>query len=330
MARAREPRGRRLTTDRRLDDAPLRAQLPGRAASAGRGTSDSRPSSSRSHETSCSSPDRRSGSRPTSSLRRGEDLWTSPPRWPPRCARPTALGAPPPVQWCAYAEAVLFNALGRFGEALGRGAANCFVRTTWPPRPWRRPSSLTPRRAPAPSRSSASCGAWVHERVTIAPTPWALGVLARIDALAADASTAEQHYVASLAHLEACSGRSELARTQLGVRRVAALPKVAATMRDASWGRLRPSPSPRWERWASPIVPRVSFAPLGTTPEAGRRGPTPRAHRAGSAGGVTGQSGPDQSRDRGPTLHQPPHGAVPPPKGLPEARHHLARPAAPR
>ena len=37
-------------------------------------------------------------------------------------------------------------------------------------------------------------------------------------------------------------------------------------MRDASCGRLAP-PSPRWERWASPIVPRVSFAPLGTTPE---------------------------------------------------------------
>ena len=124
-----------------------------------------------------------------------------------------AAGEPVPIHWCAYAEAVLFNALGRWDEALDAALpllGEDHVATS---------SMAVAELADAASRSAAfeilnDLRAWVHERVAAAPDR---GCSACSSGSTPSGPTPRppSRTTCSLAHLRGCPSRSELARTHL-------------------------------------------------------------------------------------------------------------------
>jgi DNA-binding CsgD family transcriptional regulator len=113
-----------------------------------------------------------------------------------------------------YVGAVLYNGLGRHADALHHaqrvvesGVLGCQTLAM---------SELAEAAARQEDRDLlAQTSAWVRERATATPMPWALGIAARIEALGADGADAGALYQHSIEQLGKTPLRVELARSQL-------------------------------------------------------------------------------------------------------------------
>jgi DNA-binding CsgD family transcriptional regulator len=119
------------------------------------------------------------------------------------------------VAFTQYVSAVLHNGLGRHAEAL-----DCARRVVeWDSLGYQ--TLAAGELAEAASRQGdavllADISKWVRARATATPTEWALGIAARVQALAADAGdAADALYRESIEHLGKTPLRVELARSQL-------------------------------------------------------------------------------------------------------------------
>jgi DNA-binding CsgD family transcriptional regulator len=79
---------------------------------------------------------------------------------------------------------------------------------------------ILPELAEAAARSGATADLatareWIELRARLAPTPWCLGIAARVRALADDGPDARRHYAESVEQLGRSGGRTELARSHL-------------------------------------------------------------------------------------------------------------------
>ena len=113
-----------------------------------------------------------------------------------------------------YSMAVLNNSLGRFAVAHGM-AATLFEIDDLTMGPL-----FVPELAEAAARTGAvedllAAREWVELRARLAPTPWCLGIAARVRALAEDGDRARRHYLDSIEHLGRSAMRMELARSHL-------------------------------------------------------------------------------------------------------------------
>jgi len=113
-----------------------------------------------------------------------------------------------------YAAAVLYNGLGHHARAL-ECARRVFERDVL---------GYQTLAAPELAEAASRCGdgvvlaeirAWVSERARATPTDWALGIDARVQALASAGSVAESGYRDSIERLSKTSLRVELARSHL-------------------------------------------------------------------------------------------------------------------
>jgi DNA-binding NarL/FixJ family response regulator len=126
----------------------------------------------------------------------------------------TARNAGYVVDFANCAAAVLYNGLGRYGDA--RDA----VGPAWR----RRPVALGVFAAPELAEAAARTGeiplargalAWLSEHAQVAPTRWTLGIQARVRALLSDGADADRGYQESIEHLARTSVRAQLARSHL-------------------------------------------------------------------------------------------------------------------
>jgi DNA-binding CsgD family transcriptional regulator len=118
------------------------------------------------------------------------------------------------VTFADYAAAVLYNGLGHHARAL-ESARRVFQRDVLGYQ-----TLAAPELAEAASRSGdndalAEIRAWVSDRARATPTDWALGIDARVQALASGGSVAESGYRDSIERLGRTSLRVELARSHL-------------------------------------------------------------------------------------------------------------------
>jgi DNA-binding CsgD family transcriptional regulator len=118
------------------------------------------------------------------------------------------------VTFANYAAAVLYNGLGHHARALE------FARQVFQRDVLGYQTLAAPELAEAASRSGdndalAEIRAWVSARARATPTDWALGIDARVQALASEGSVAKSCYLASIERLSKTSLRVELARTHL-------------------------------------------------------------------------------------------------------------------
>ena len=113
-----------------------------------------------------------------------------------------------------YAQAVLYNGLGRYEEA--RDAASKAMR----PDPIGYGTFLIPELAEAASRTADRelldyAVGWLGERTDVIESAWAEGIAARVRALASEGDEAEVLYRHSIEHLSRTRLRPEVARSRL-------------------------------------------------------------------------------------------------------------------
>ena len=113
-----------------------------------------------------------------------------------------------------YARSVLYNGLGRY-DAARDAAWEAFQ-----PDPIGYGSLLVPELAEAASRTAdrallESALDWLSERTGVIRSEWAIGIEARVRALASEGEIAESLYRESITHLARTRVRLELARTHL-------------------------------------------------------------------------------------------------------------------
>jgi len=126
----------------------------------------------------------------------------------------TARGAGYLVDFANCATAVLYNGLGRYGDARD---------AVW--QAWQRQRvALGIFAVPELAEAAARTGEvplvqgaleWLSERSRVAPTEWALGIEARVRALLSDGADADRRYQESIEHLAGTSSRAQLARSHL-------------------------------------------------------------------------------------------------------------------
>jgi DNA-binding CsgD family transcriptional regulator len=126
----------------------------------------------------------------------------------------TARGAGYLVDFANCAAAVLYNGLGRYGDARD---------AVWPA--WQRQRvALGIFAVPELAEAAARTGevplvqgalAWLSERSRVAPTQWTLGIEARVRALLSDGAGADRRYRESIEHLAGTGIRAQLARSHL-------------------------------------------------------------------------------------------------------------------
>jgi DNA-binding CsgD family transcriptional regulator len=113
-----------------------------------------------------------------------------------------------------YAQAVLYNGLGRHEAALEA------ARDAWQREPIGYATFLVPELAEAASRTAdkallVSALTWISERTSATGSRWASGIQARVQALLDDTDRADGYYRESIEHLSSTSVRLELARSHL-------------------------------------------------------------------------------------------------------------------
>ena len=118
------------------------------------------------------------------------------------------------AQFADYAEAVIYNGIGRY-DAAHEAARRAFQRDDLGYTPF-----VVPEVAEAASRMGdttllQSAADWMAERTAVTPTDWALGIEARVRALASEGDTADALYRESIECLERTRVRAELARAHL-------------------------------------------------------------------------------------------------------------------
>ena len=229
------------------------------------------------------------------------------------------------VHWTS---ALLGNSLGRYAEALTAAERGCEFPSELPFSQWSLVELIEAGvRSGRPERAVPRLEA-LSERTRASGTDWALGVEARSRALLADDDVAEPLYREAI---------DRLGRTSMGVEHARAHLVYGEWLR-----RERRRVDAREQLRAA----HEQFTTMGLEAFARRAarellatGATARKRTVETRGDLTAQEAPDraararravQSRDRRPPLHQPPHGPVPPPQGLRQARHHLPQPAPPR
>jgi DNA-binding CsgD family transcriptional regulator len=118
------------------------------------------------------------------------------------------------VDFAKCAAAVLYNSLGRYGEARDSAAQ------AWQRRRVALGVFAVPELAEAAVRAgeiplARQALAWLSDRAQVAPTQWTLGIQARVRALLSDAEDADRSYQESIEHLARTSVRAQLARSHL-------------------------------------------------------------------------------------------------------------------
>jgi DNA-binding CsgD family transcriptional regulator/tetratricopeptide (TPR) repeat protein len=116
--------------------------------------------------------------------------------------------------FASYAAAVLYNGIGRYDaahEAVGRALEDDHLGYV---------PFVVPEVAEAASRTGDTAllqatVEWMSERISSAPTDWALGIAARVRALASEGDAAERLFIESIEHLTHTRVRVELARARL-------------------------------------------------------------------------------------------------------------------
>ncbi len=126
----------------------------------------------------------------------------------------TARGLGRPLNFAAYASAVLHNGLGRH-DAARDAAWRAFEHDQLGYGPF-----VVPELAEAASRTGDTALVraaleWLSERTRVTPAEWALGIEARVRALLSDGDTAERLYRESIARLGRTRVRAQLARAHL-------------------------------------------------------------------------------------------------------------------
>ncbi len=126
----------------------------------------------------------------------------------------TARGLGRPLNFAAYASAVLHNGLGRH-DAARDAAWRAFEHDQLGYGPF-----VVPELAEAASRTGDTALVraaleWLSERTRVTPAEWALGIEARVRALLSEGDTAERLYRESIARLGRTRVRAQLARAHL-------------------------------------------------------------------------------------------------------------------
>jgi DNA-binding CsgD family transcriptional regulator len=126
----------------------------------------------------------------------------------------TARGLGRPLNFAAYASAVLCNGLGRH-DAARDAAWRAFERDPLGYGPF-----VVPELAEAASRTGdvklvRTALEWLSERTRVTPTDWALGIEARVRALLSDRDAADRLYRESIDRLGRTRVRAQLARGHL-------------------------------------------------------------------------------------------------------------------
>ncbi len=220
-----------------------------------------------------------------------------------------------------YARSVLNNGLGRHEAA--RDAAWEALQ----PDPIGYGSLLVPELAEAAARTTDRglleyALEWLSERTHVISSGWAAGIEARVRALASEGETAESLYRQSLAHLSGTRVRLELARTHLlygeWLRRERRRLDARTHFRTALRG------VHQHGRRGIRATRRTRAVGDGRARPQTDRGDARRAHAPGSADLAPRRARAHQQGDRCPAVHQPEHGRVSPPQGLPQTRRQVA------
>jgi DNA-binding CsgD family transcriptional regulator len=129
-----------------------------------------------------------------------------------RAARERGIGRMD--QFASYAAAVLYNGIGRY-DAAHRAVGRAFEQDRLGYIPF-----VVPEVAEAASRTGDAALLraaldWMSERTSVTSTNWALGMEARVRALASEGEAAERHYRESIERLARTRVRVELARARL-------------------------------------------------------------------------------------------------------------------
>jgi hypothetical protein len=239
----------------------------------------------------------------------------------------TAGGQGTAVQYAHWARSVLLNGLGRHGEALSAAARasddtpELFVAV------WAAVELLEAAiRSDQPEVANRALERIVAA-TAVAPTDWALGILARSRALVRDGAAADESYREAIDRLSRTLLHPELARAHLlygewlrrGRRRVAAREQLRAA----------------YERFSSigmeAFAERTRLELLATGEHVHKRTVEARYELTAQEQQVArlAREGVLQPRDRCAALAQPAHRRLSPAKGLRQARDHIAPPARP-
>jgi hypothetical protein len=237
-----------------------------------------------------------------------------------------ARGLDRAVGFAQWVTAVLYNGLGRYEDALSAAQRACahedlgFFGFAL--------SELVEAAARTDRREVASDAlGQLEERTRASGTDWALGIEARSRALLSDGDTAERLYLEAIGRLGRTRIRVELARAHL---------LCGEWLRRERWRldareQLRAAHEMFTGMGAAAFADRAALALLATAGRARKRTvETPgRPDPAGGSDRAAGPRGALQTRDRRAAVHQPVHRRIPPPQGLQQARHQLAKPTRP-
>ena len=129
-----------------------------------------------------------------------------------RAARERGLGRLD--DFASYASSVLYNGIGRY-DAAHRAVGRAFEQDRLGYTPF-----VVPEVAEAASRTGdtallRAALEWMSERTAVTPTDWALGIDARVRALASDGEATERLYRESIERLAHTRVRVEVARARL-------------------------------------------------------------------------------------------------------------------
>ncbi len=227
-------------------------------------------------------------------------------------------------QWVT---ATLYNSLGRFEDAFAAAA----LAAEDPRELWFSTFALV-ELIEAASRSgradrAAEALEVLRESTRATSTPWGLGVEARSRALLTTGEAAEALYRESIDHLQSTRLRMDLARAHLLYGEWLRRRRRRLDARD----QLRVAHELFSDFGMEAFAARTAVELEATgeqRPETDRRRACP-AHPTGGGDLPPRRPGRLEPRDRRSAVHQPEHGRVPPPQGVPEARcevTHAARP----
>jgi hypothetical protein len=201
-----------------------------------------------------------------------------------------------------WAAAVLYNGLGRYGEACE--AALGVAAHDLNPSMWIMAEVIEAAVRAGTPEVAADARRQLGSIARASGTDWVVGIASRSEALLAEGAAAEHLYLEAI---------DRLGRTRIAVD------LARAHLLYGEWLRREPG---GLHRAGENRVARDGRA----CPEAHHRY-LPPAHAAGGADLAPRRERQHQPRDRGSTVHQPKDGRVPPAEGLPEARCEVTRAA---
>ena len=230
-------------------------------------------------------------------------------------------GAGVTVNLAHIAATILDLACGRYEEALT--SARRVYENDSPPHG----SQVLPEIVEAAVRSgdaaaAAAALARLSERARASGTPWALGLLARSNALAADDDVAELHYQDAIAHLSRTPVKTDLARAHLVYGEWLRRQKRRIDAR-----RQLNTAYEMFEAMGAAAFAQRARVELAATGEHARKrsvDTTNELDTAGESGRASRRRRRDEPRDRGADVLERQHRRLSPAQGVPEARTDVA------